>query len=189
MSAEDAPGFSPPPLASEGARVQEKWLFDFLKDPSRMTIRPWLKVRMPTFDFTDEEATALVKYFLALDRQKLEFRDYTSFRPDAKYAAAGRLLAGPEKLQCQSCHTFGAGAVADVTSLAPNLELVPQRLKPEWVLRWLEDPQKIQPGTRMPTYFPDLQSPEPHILNGDAREQIRALRDYLFTLGPQGRRP
>ena len=31
----------PPNLAAEGARVQADWLFAYLHDPSRVTMRPW----------------------------------------------------------------------------------------------------------------------------------------------------
>src|SRR3989338_7196319 len=45
-------GNAPPVLDGEGAKVQEKWLHEFLKNPA--TIRPWLRARMPTFDLTEE---------------------------------------------------------------------------------------------------------------------------------------
>src|SRR5207253_2610917 len=55
--------FLPPDLSPEGGRAQSTFLFNFLKDPSVMKIRPWLSVRMPTFHFTDEETNQLVTYF------------------------------------------------------------------------------------------------------------------------------
>jgi hypothetical protein len=67
--------------------------------------------------------------------------------------------------------------------LAPNLDIAPSRLKPEWVIDWLRDPQKIQPGTNMPTFFYEGISPIPDVLDGNAEEQIRALRDYIWTFG------
>ena len=48
------------------------WLHDFLKSPS--TIRPWLKLRMPTFSLNDDEIATVTKYFLALHRTELEPR-------------------------------------------------------------------------------------------------------------------
>lgn len=176
----DDEGMAPPLLRPEGTKVQEPWLHDFLKSPS--TIRPWLKIRMPTFSLTDEEITTLTKYFLAMHNKELELRDYKAFQPDPKYVSAGRKLF--DDFQCLSCHFTGiipeGRSPAD---LAPNLALSRLRLKPDWIIDWIQNPEVIQPGTRMPTYFPDMQSPDPEILGGDAKEQIRALRDYVITLG------
>jgi len=58
----------------------------------------------------------------------------------------------------------------------------------------LADPQKIMPGTRMPTFFPatadhpEGQSPFPNILGGDVKAQIQAVRDHLFITVGGGRR-
>ncbi|MEK7249681.1 MAG: hypothetical protein AAB209_04580, partial [Bacteroidota bacterium] len=49
-------------------------------------------------------------------------------------------------------------------------------------VEWLADPGKIQEGTRMPTYFPDGQSPLPDVLNGDAKKQMEAIRDHVWGL-------
>ena len=54
-------GYWPPILLGEGRKVNPDWLFKFFKDVQ--TIRPWLHVRMPTFEFTDEEANTLAKNF------------------------------------------------------------------------------------------------------------------------------
>ena len=104
-------------------------------------------------------------------------------------AAVGKKLF--DALQCMACHPTGpVQPGADVAQLAPNLQLARERLQPEWIVDWLLDPQKFQPGTRMPTFFPyneqtgKYDSPMPDILGGDARMQAEALRDYLLTLAP-----
>ncbi len=175
----DDEAFAPPLLRPEGVKVQEPWLHDFLKSPS--TIRPWLKLRMPTFSLTDDEIGTITKYFLAIHKKELELRDYKDFEPDPKYVAAGKKLF--EEFQCLSCHYTGKIPEGKTPAdLAPNLAMAKGRLKPEWILDWIQNPESIQPGTRMPGYFPDLQSPDPDVLGGDAKEQIRALRDYVFTI-------
>ncbi|HEY4643640.1 MAG TPA: c-type cytochrome, partial [Bacteroidota bacterium] len=179
LSLYDDPGFGPPPITPEGAKVQELWLHDFLRSPS--ALRPWLKIRMPTFQLTDEEITTITKYFLAVSNQQLELRDYTRFTPNPKLLIPGERLF--KSLQCEQCHKLTQGATFDASSLAPDLSLARNRLKPEWVIDWLLDPNKIQEGTRMPTYFYEGTTPEPDILNGDVDEQVTALRDYVFSLG------
>ncbi len=174
----DDPTKGPPLITIEGAKVQEPWLQNFLKAPS--PIRPWLKVRMPTFSLTEEEINIVTKYFLGLSKLDLEMRDYAAFKPDPHMLADGTKLF--TEFQCIKCHQLG-GAEIDPKSVAPNLELARNRLKPEWIISWLTNPEAIQPGTMMPGYFPDGQSPMPDVLQGNAHKQMEALRDHLFTLG------
>lgn len=173
----DALAYSPPIITPEGAKVQEQWLTQFLRSPS--PIRPWLQIRMPTFGFTDSMVTIAQKYFLAIQGQTWGEKSYDSFTPDPALAAGGQILF--TKFQCIKCHQMGA--VTDVTSLAPNLQLARSRLKPDWIPEWLRDPNAIQQGTRMPSFFPDGQSPAPDILGGDSQKQMKALRDVVMSLG------
>ncbi len=177
----DGEGMAPPFLLPEGSKVQEEWLHSFLKSPA--TIRPWLKVRMPTFGLSDAEVTTISNYFLGLHKQTLGLRDYRDRAPDPKYVAAGRRLF--EDLQCLSCHYTGAVPEGrEPADLAPDLSMASTRLKPEWVDSWIAMPDSIAPGTRMPNFFPDLVEPSPYSddFNGDVREQIRAIREYIYSL-------
>ncbi|HEY7573550.1 MAG TPA: hypothetical protein VIB08_00135, partial [Thermoanaerobaculia bacterium] len=47
------------------------------------------------------------------------------------------------------------------------------------------DPQRLQPGTRMPANFPvdPQENAFPEILGGDQKKQIEAVRSYLLSLG------
>jgi hypothetical protein len=69
--------------------------------------------------------------------------------------------------------------------MAPDLAKVPQRLRADWLTLWLKDPQKVEPGTRMPTNFPanPAENAFPEVLGGDQQKQIEAVRAYLLTLG------
>ena len=53
------------------------------------------------------------------------------------------------------------------------------RLRADWVVDWLTDPQKEMPGTRMPSFF--YSDGEPLMEEPDAK--IRVIRDYLMELG------
>jgi cytochrome c2 len=143
----------PPNLASQGARVQADWLFEFLHDPSRVTLRPWLGVRMPTFGFNDAQVNTLVTYF-----ESAAARD--SFlsppeRPGARELAVGEVTFN--MFQCAKCHPAGptaaAAAGAGTAELAPSLLLAGDRLRQDWVPEWILDPQSWIPGTRMPSNF------------------------------------
>ncbi len=182
----------PPNLNTEGFKTQPLWLHSFLKDPGSVKLRPWLMARMPTFHFTEQQAGTIERYFSALDKVDYPFIS-TDIDTDTQRLQVGADLF--TKLQCQSCHptsnALPPGKAPE--DLAPNLQLAQQRLRPDWVLQWVKDPQKIFPGTRMPTFFPPNDkgqpvSPFPNILNGDVTAQIQAIRDHLFITVGGGKR-
>lgn len=178
----------PPNLNTQGAKTQPLWLHPFLKDPSMVKLRPWLTARMPTFHLTEKQAGAIERYFSELDKVDYPFIN-TEVETDAETLKVGAELF--TKLSCQSCHPTGNSIPPGKTpdELAPNLQLAAQRLRPEWILQWLADPQKIFPGTRMPAFFAAGQpNAFPNILGGDAQKQIKAIRDHLFLTVGGGRR-
>ena len=59
----------PPPLGREGERVQPKWLYQFLLNPGVVRPPEKMKLRMPKFNMSDEDAMTLVNYFGAVAKQ------------------------------------------------------------------------------------------------------------------------
>ncbi|MEK6716738.1 MAG: cytochrome c, partial [candidate division NC10 bacterium] len=179
----EAPQVAPPPLVAghlqEGEKVQATWLYEWLARPT--SLRPWLKVRMPTFPVTIDEATTLSKYFSALAGKGFpyEFVRVEEYSPEL--VEAGRKLASKDYFDCFSCHVQGSKLPeGPPEGWAPDLSLARRRLRPEWIVKWLKDPQKIQPGAKMPSFFPG--GPD-DILGGNEEQQIIALRDYIMSLG------
>jgi hypothetical protein len=82
-----------------------------------------------------------------------------------------------------SCHPTGNTIPAGKTpeDMAPNLQLAQGRLRPDWVLLWLKDPQAVAPGVSMPSFFSSYPKSDYKELNGDAKAQIQAIRDHLFV--------
>ena len=176
---QEQPTLAPPILNGEGEKVQADWLFNFVKAP--VPIRPWLQVRMPTFGLADEEANTVVGYFEALDRVQVPFVHLERAALKAENVEAGRLLTSKDYFDCFSCHQRGAQKPqGPPEGWAPDLALAHVRLSPEWIVKWLHDPQKVMPGTKMPSFFP---GGPPDVLGGDDEAQIRALRDYILSLG------
>lgn len=168
-------GMAPPLLIRQGEKVQSDWFFNFLKAPGQ--IRPWLKVRMPNFRLTDEETNTLVQSFM----NSSEVGPFESPPNIAAHLQDGQNLFNT--FRCSICHVVG-GVVPEgrePSELAPDLVMAQTRLRPEWILAWLQDPQKYQPGTRMPDFFPEAALPG--ILNGDPALQVIALRNYINSLG------
>ncbi|HWO43784.1 MAG TPA: c-type cytochrome [Candidatus Eisenbacteria bacterium] len=179
------PASAPPPLNGEGEKVQSDWLFSFLKAP--FPLRPWLEIRMPTFGFSDEHANQLVRYFNGLSKVEIPFAHFDEKSVPRENLEAARILVSPEYFNCYSCHQQGdKKPEGPQEGWAPDLTLARERLKPDWIIKWLRDPQKVQPGTKMPSFFPG--GPD-NILGGKDDKQIEALRDYLMALGDGAGRP
>jgi hypothetical protein len=186
LTAPDSPE-RPPSLNTQGLKTRPMWLHDFLMDPGKTKIRPAvLQTRMPTFHFSEAELSVLTQYLSAVDKAPYPFIS-TEVETTPELLKAGELLFN--KFSCVNCHAVGATPKKQESAVAaPNFALSTERLRPEWLPLWLLDPQRIAPGTSMPTYWPDGQSQEPTILNGDGELQRKAIRDYLFLGLPGAKR-
>ena len=61
-----------------------------------------------------------------------------------------------------------------------NFAQVNDRLRPDYFLRWMLDPLRVDSQTRMPDYFDEAaRSVLVDVLEGDAKKQIEAIRQYL----------
>ena len=173
----------PPPLEvgglHEGEKVQATWLYQFLGRPT--PLRPWLEVRMPTFALGIEDATTLTRYFAAMGKQRVPYEYVSLHEPLAENMRAGRLLMSKDYFDCFSCHQQGdKKPEGPPEGWAPDLSLAKRRLRPVWIAKWLKDPQKVQPGTKMPSYYPG--GPD-DVFGGKEDRQIQAITDYLMHLG------
>ena len=83
-SGSEAYGWLPPPLIHEGKKVQTAWLHDFLLDP--YPIRPATFLRMPKFNMSSAEATALANYFAAVDHAEFPYA-YSGSRDRGRLSA------------------------------------------------------------------------------------------------------
>jgi len=173
--------YYPPNLFREGEKVQSDWLYNFVRGP--VPIRPWLKVKMPTFGFDEAQATTIARYFAAADEAPFPFQVVSGGSPSPDVMAAGRKTFTDFK--CISCHTVGAPPPGvSPADLAPDLTMAATRLRHDWIAKWLRDPQSLMPGTRMPGFFFSDDQP----LYPDSEQRLDAVREYVLSLGQQGRR-
>ena len=198
---QDAQEQLPPKLLTEGARVDPEWLRKFLSNPSLSTtdtnrngVRPYLKVRMPTFSFSDNELRKLVRFFEALSQQPLPYIPEQVPTLTAKETDMARSLFSSTAAPCLKCHATGDPA-HDKIATAPNFLLAKERLKPDWVERWITDPQAVSPGTSMPSGLFKQQNnqwvfagPTPPTFNGYDGDHRKLLTDYIFQLTPEEQR-
>jgi mono/diheme cytochrome c family protein len=173
------PALSPPTLVGEGEKVQPNWLFGFLKRP--IPLRPWFKVRMPTFGLSDEENALLVDYFGGLSKLVNPYIYFDKTQIPKGHLKAAQKLFSKDYFDCLSCHQQGEKKPeGPPEGWAPDLTLAKNRLNPHWIVKWLRDPQKLQAGSKMPSFFPG--GPE-DILGGKDEIQIEAMKDYIMVLG------
>jgi hypothetical protein len=65
----------------------------------------------------------------------------------------------------------------------PDLATTNQRVRYDWYLRWMHQPQRLAPGTRMPQTFIDGKALLTTYFDGDGDRQAEALWAY-YSLGP-----
>jgi cytochrome c2 len=154
-------GLAPPNIRGEGAKVQSDWLFSFVNSPKTGQIRPWLEVRMPTFQFTEDQLNAMTRYFASLEKAPYPFTQKIE-TVDARSRAAGAKTF--EALKCASCHPTSQEAFQSMIAggktpadLAPILSRAHDRLRYDWINDWIKRPDEWMPGTRMPTNFPRVE--------------------------------
>src|SRR3981081_841574 len=104
----------PPKLLTEGARVDPEWLRRFLSNPALSTtdtnrngVRPYLKVRMPTFSFSDNELRKLVRFFQALSQQPMPYIPEQVPALTAKESDMARSVFSRTAAPCLKCHATG----------------------------------------------------------------------------------
>jgi hypothetical protein len=67
--------------------------------------------------------------------------------------------------------------------LGINFSQVSRRIRKEYYDRWMRDPLRIDPQTKMPRYSADGRSTQVReILDGQAPRQFEALWQYLNTV-------
>ncbi|MEI9936336.1 MAG: cytochrome c [Pseudomonadota bacterium] len=166
-----------PSLVALGARLQERWVVEYLLAPR--DLRPKLTPSMPRLPIDPEEAAAIAAYLLA-----------SSTPPAPLSTAPGSARRGRELMDqkgCTSCHAFTgvppftlteeprAGTdAARAAALAPDLRFTRDRFRSDRLTAWLLDPQAIKPDTRMPNF--DL-----------SRDEAADIAAYLLgaTLTPE----
>ncbi|MBA4188047.1 MAG: hypothetical protein C0467_08510 [Planctomycetaceae bacterium] len=176
----------PPLLTGVGHKTRTPWLKSVLLTGGRA--RPWMGLRMPQYGeqnvgFLPEALAALEGTGTDDTVRKVEI--------GTKQIALGRQIVGKAGLGCISCHDIGG--VANTGTRGPDLATIKDRVRYEWYERWMHQPLRMAPGTRMPQAFVEGKSTLSTVLNGDPKGQAEAMWTYL-SLGmglplPEGMEP
>jgi mono/diheme cytochrome c family protein len=171
-----------PDLTAIGRRVRPDWIARFLAEP--FDVRPALEESMIRHNMGEADLRAVVRYFAAVAQADDPYAPGFKPPPPPARPDEARLEQGKKlflEKGCVACHTFGnldtrltaaqltAGAFPSL--LAPNLRFVRDRTRPDVLVAWIEAPDKVSPGTLMPS------------LNV-AHAEAELLRDFLIHGDP-----
>lgn len=131
-----------PDLQGIGNKVSRAWLFSWLENP-----REYLKnARMPSYQLGTDEIEYLVEYLMTLDGEGSPPRPVAGSAVEDGDEDAGRILVGESRcISCHSIHERGG-------KLAPELERIGDKVRPEWLPNFLNNVHYYQPEKIMLEY-------------------------------------
>ncbi len=171
-----------PRLQWAGEKLRPEWTSRLLSGAVTAKPRPWLPAQMPAFPAM---ATLLPEGLAAL--HGLPPHSPPEGPIDEAAAADGRrLVSASGGFACVTCHAVGPmGASAVFEAPGVNFSVVSERLLPDFFRRWVRNPQRFEPTTKMPLYFDeDGNSALAEYADGDGPRTLHALWSYL-RLGAQ----
>jgi mono/diheme cytochrome c family protein len=95
----------------------------------------------------------------------------------------GRGLVGSKSLGCIKCHSFGGDKGQSLGVI--DMTRMPRRLRHDWFLAYVANPQQFRPGTRMPASWPEGKTFYPDVLDGTVAGQIEGVWRYLGGTKPR----
>ncbi len=177
---ESGPDVLPPDLTWTGEKLRSGWLADFVAGRTADRPRPHLAVLMPTFPSSADELAAGLHHQHGLPATQPDDEPV-----DSELAAIGRDLIRGDRLGCHSCHALGEDPAlgGEGSEETINFDLVRRRLRRAWFDRFLRDPQRILPGSKMPQFVDeDGYTALYDVFDGEAARQFEAIWHYLGTL-------
>ena len=177
---ETGPDLLPPDLTWAGEKLRSDWLTDFLSGRTADRPRPHLRVRMPAFAAHADLLAAGLHHQHGLPASPADV-----LAIDPELAAIGRDLVRGDRLGCHSCHALGDDSAlgGEGSEETINFDLVRRRLRRGYFDRFLRDPQRILPGSKMPQFVDeDGYTALYDIFDGEAERQFEAIWHFLGTL-------
>ncbi len=171
-NSDNAEAVSPPPLTGIAHKLRTPYLKQVLTGGARA--RPWMGLRMPQFG--EPNVGKLPETLAALEGTEPD-DTIRKVAIDSAKIDAGKFLVGKGAFGCISCHDIAG--IPNSGTRGPDLAGMNQRVRYDWYTRWLEEPQRIQPGTRMPSVFTHGKSTITKLYEGRGADQAEAIWGYL----------
>jgi cytochrome c oxidase cbb3-type subunit 2 len=138
-----------PDLRISGQKLGIDWVRTFLGSPRDAgKIYPWRPHRMPGLVLSKDEIDAAARYVAAMGKRKSPALNV----PNVARFPADKIEAGKNLfiLRCTECHTLGKVIeTPPIKQQGPDLIKVAGRVDYDWAGRWIQDPKKIDPKTKM----------------------------------------
>jgi cbb3-type cytochrome oxidase cytochrome c subunit len=172
---ENLDSVQPPRLTGIGHKGRTAWLEQVLISGGRA--RPWMGLHMPQYG---KDNVGFLPKALAYVEGTLPDSNEIVAKAGTKLLTEGRTLAGKNGHGCIACHDISG--VASGGTRGPDLALTTARIRRDWFDRWMDNPQRLAPGTQMPQYYLGGKAQIP-LLGGDPVKHSEAMWEY-FALGP-----
>ncbi len=187
----------PPSLTAVGDKLHKPALIAAVRGDQKTLRLPWLEVRMPRFDHSAADQTALASFLIGHDRipsgapASPESAVLASGSPATHAESpqgeqtlmAGHALTGAGGFNCVACHKFGAYEPRNVAlgTKGCDLLMIKDRMRAEFFHRWTRAPLRVVPGMEMPNF----NKPVHGVLDGHVDRQLaavwQAINDPHFT--------
>jgi mono/diheme cytochrome c family protein len=145
------PNDDPPPLVHIAEKTSREWIYKWIKNPQDYAA----SATMPNFQLSDQDAADISAFLIAQSTPSAAGENAkpgpaTSQGAPGDAAEAATLYGSSF---CASCHAVQNAAGNLVGgNLGPELTHVGNKVSPEWLRSWLNDPRQYEPGTRMSHY-------------------------------------
>jgi mono/diheme cytochrome c family protein len=181
----ERPAMLGPDLTNVGTKVTREWIHKWLKEPrtivdkdGNVTVNGYEteeEPRMPKFRLSESELRGLSAY-LSVQRA----RPIVSYKIDPRVVSAWsknpELISQGEvrfrQMFCSTCHSLAVTRAGETKliggDLGPELTKVGSKVKLDWLIAWLRDPQSYLPRTHMPRY-------------GWSEEDLYKVTQYITT--------
>jgi mono/diheme cytochrome c family protein len=160
----ERPAMLGPDLTNIGTKVSREWIYKWLKEPrtladadGNITVNGVdLDPRMPKFELSELELRALSAYLSAQHTRQLGPARISTAASKAGEAAAEEGHTRFNQMFCVTCHAIAVERGGETKliggDIGPELTKVGSKVKPEWLVAWLRDPQGYLEHTKMPRY-------------------------------------
>ena len=174
-----APDQRAPMLTWAGEKLRPEWMRKFIAGEVPYKPRYYLRARMPGFGV---RAELLAEGLVEQHGCRPTYPEYGP--PDKKLADIGQGLAGKAPNQsfgCVNCHAVNQqAALAPFEAPAINFMYVTSRIRQDYYYRWIHDPLRIDPESKMPRFDDADGKTGVPVFDNDARRQFEAIWNYLL---------
>ncbi len=159
----DRPAMLGPDLTNVGNKVSREWIYKWLKEPRTLTDSDGnvtvngvdLAPKMPKFQLTELELRALSAYLSQQRTKRMEAARISTVIAKTGDAAEQGQMRFNQRF-CVTCHAIAVERGGETKliggDIGPELTKAGSKVKPEWLVAWLRDPQGYLEHTRMPRY-------------------------------------